>query len=86
MHERDLRSVCVMLNRSTQCRMLGRRRVMLDVRCCVNDRRGFRVRGARVIAGGLVARMFTMIRSALRSGRAMIDHVLVMVNRRVLFR
>lgn len=66
--------------------MLGSRHVMLFVRSRVNHRRSFRVTGARVIASRLVTGLFLMLGSALVGGPAMIEHVLVMVNRRVLFR
>jgi hypothetical protein len=75
-----------MLSRGTRCRMLGSGRVVRFVRGHVNDRRGFRVPGARVFAGSLVTGMFLMLGSALGGGRAMFEHVLVVVNRRVLFR
>jgi hypothetical protein len=75
-----------MLSRGTRCRMLGSGRVVRFVRGHVNDRRGFRVPGACVFAGSLVTGMFLMLGSALVGGRAMFEHVLVVVNRRVLFR
>jgi hypothetical protein len=75
-----------MLSRGTRCRMPGSRRVVRFVRGHVNDRGGFRVSGARVFASSRVTGMFLMLGSTLVGGRVMFEHVLVLVNRRVLFR
>ena len=80
------RRVSRMLSRGIRCRMLGSRRVVRFVRGHVNHRRGFRVPGAVVFARSLVTGMFLMLGSAFVGGRAMVEHVLVMISRRGLFR
>jgi hypothetical protein len=66
--------------------MLGHGRVVRFVRGHMNDRRGFRVPGARVFASSRVTGVFLVLGSALMGGRARGEHVLVLVNRGVLLR